>query len=141
MIIGVAQAAIAVALVYFTISLARSTEGYSRQVERQTGIIEKNNKLAEDALKNAEKGAERERLLKKYERITNEMVNYIAPLYSRVGDMQVFSLSIPVQKIVERQGQINENIRETYSYWEDYRRNKYLNQSNDVERGLTTILL
>jgi len=134
-LVGVAQAGIAFALVYFTISLAKSTEAYSRQVERQTSILEKNNKFTEDAIKNAEKSAERERLLKKYERLTNEMVNFIAPLYSRVGDMQVFRLDIPAQKIIEkRQQQIDDINRETYSFWENCRRNKYLNQSDEVRR-------
>ena len=136
-IIGVVQVIAALALVYYTISLARSTKHYSAQVERQTGIMDMNNKLTENALKNAEKNAERERLLKKYERLTNEMVNFVAPLYSRVGDMQVFDIDVPKQKITEWHCEQIEPIPyETYSFWENIRRNIYLNQSDHMERML-----
>lgn len=136
-IIGVVQVIAALALVYYTISLASSTKYYSAQVERQTGIMEKNNKLTENALKDAEIIAERGRLLKRYERLTSEMVNFVAPLYSRVGDMQVFDIDIPKQKITEWHGeQIKQIPYETYSFWEKIRQNKYLNQSDDMERML-----
>jgi hypothetical protein len=135
-IVGAAQVVVAVALVYFTTSLARSTKIYSSHVERQTGIMQDNNKLTEDALKNSKESAEREKLLKRYERLSNEMVNFIAPLYSRVGDMQVFTIDMPKQKIEGRHGQIKEIPRETYSFWEDHRRNNHLNQSSEMQDAL-----
>jgi hypothetical protein len=135
-VIGASQAIIALALVYFTIKLARSTEAYSNQVTRQTTIMERNIKVAEEATKITEKCAERERLLRKYDRLTNEMTDFIAPLYSRIGDMQVFNLYIPSQKVAERRGQIDDLNLETYSFWEKIRQTEYLNQSKDVERIL-----
>lgn len=139
-IIGVAQAIIALALVYFTISLAKSTEAYSKQVKRQTEIMERNNMLAEKATINAEKKAKREQLLEKYSRLTNEMINFIAPLYSRIGDMEVFNIYIPSQKNLEKRGQIDDLTRERYSFWENIRQTKYLNQSNEVRIALNDYL-
>lgn len=136
-VVGIAQVIIALTLVYFTISLAKSTQAYSRQVERQTSIMEENNKLNEEVLQNAKERAELERLLKKYERLSTEMVNFIAPLYSRVGDNQVFTSKLPKQKIQEwHGGRIDEIPRETYSFWEVYRQNEYLNQSKEMQMAL-----
>lgn len=126
--IGIAQIIMAAVLARFTISLARSTAEYSAQVKHQTAIMENNTKIEE-------RNAERIRIHEKYERIVKEKDNFLAPLNSRKGDFRVFGIEIPLEKINDKTEKM-EVVKEMMSFWDDFNRNRYLNQSKKLEEAI-----
>lgn len=118
-------------LAYYTKNLYHATSKYVGLVGSQNKIMEKQNEMMDENRKH-------ELLVKKYNRMLDEMKYLVAPLYARRNDPQIFTLREFDSKIkyANLYSSIGEDPinREFYEFWENVYRNLYLNQSSSLLR-------
>lgn len=90
---------IAIINVILVFALVYITFLYSRQVKKQTEFM-------------------------KIDRDVREMDNLVAPLFSKIGDNDIFFKDIIKRK--NGSGRIGEGVKEYYDFWDNIRLNKYL---------------
>lgn len=145
--LSIAQLGTAVVLAYFTIKLYQATAKYANLVESQNEMIneqikkmESHNLIMESQNLIMHENRDYDLMIKKYNRMLDEMKNLVAPLYARRNDPIIFTREGFDSKVkCQSMGHcIVENPvnRDFYEFWEDIYRNLYLNQSTELQACL-----
>jgi len=118
-------------LAYYTKNLYHATSKYVDLVGSQNQIMDEQNKMMDENRKH-------ELLVKKYNRMLDEMKNLIAPLYASRDDPQIF---IPIKldsKIITdlETSEIDQIYYNSYEFWMNIRKNIYLNGSEELKKQL-----
>jgi len=122
-------------LAYYTKNLYHATSKYVDLVGSQNQIMDEQNKMMDENRKH-------ELLVKKYNRMLDEMNKLVAPFYARRTDSIIFRpvLYDDINKIPIKSSEESElfydSDREFYEFWENIYRNLYLNQSVKLQKCL-----
>ncbi len=146
-LLSIAQLGTAVVLAYFTIKLYQATAKYANLVEsqnemmkEQAKIVESQNLIMESQNQIMRENRDYDLMVKKYNRMLDEMKNLVAPLYARRNDPIIFTQEgfdskVKCQSMGHRivEDPVNRNF---YEFWENVYRNLYLNQSTELQACL-----
>jgi len=125
-LLGIAQVGTAVVLVFFTYKLFKATN-------RDADLVQKQNDMMRDT-------QDHELLLKKYNRMLDEMKDFVAPLYGRRKDPQIFSDYEFGSQLLGISSSENLILPEYFEFWKNIHYRLYLNQSKELQKCLDVYL-
>lgn len=116
---SISQIFLAAALVYFT--------------SKYANLVNEQNKMM---LKNRDYGL----IVKKYNRMLDEMDNLVALLYSSRNNPNIFAPMKIISNVGTVNGKIHQPSYENYTFWENIEKNMYLSQSSELNTSLEKYL-
>ncbi len=122
----IAQICVAVVLAYYTKKLYHATSKYANLVESQNQMMSENR--------------DHGLLVKKYNRMLDEMNNLVAHLYASRNNQNIFAPIKIISNVGTVNGKVNPASYENYIFWENIEKNMYLNQSSELKDRLDEYL-
>jgi len=118
-----------VVLAILTGVLAKSTYDYAQETKKQSKIMGEQTSAMDNQLKH-------DRLVKRHNRLLDEMNDFVGILYGRRYDKQIFSFE-KIEEIYKGTPYVPENqmmqIKKQYAeFWDKISRYQYLNQSSEL---------
>jgi hypothetical protein len=137
--LGIAQVITAVVLAYLTYLLWRSTSGYAKQVETQTGIMKRNTNIQEEQIAINKTELVQNVSLLRYNKLRDEMDKLVAPLYFaslsinvETGNLGWFGLIAPAKRYYSENKHVSE-------FLDELKRNIYLSRDEKFSQDIVTL--